>query len=335
MLLKTVKAALLLVHLFILGLGGWLYFESREAARETPRTILFDVENGRGVRAIAAALKEKGIIRKRWPLVWQYEFFFFPKSLKAGEYQFRSTQTRSEILEDLVRGKIYLHAVTIAEGLTAREMTGSFLAAGLGATEDFEKAFGETSAIEEWDGKARNLEGYLFPETYRFAKGTTASEIFEKMTAQFIAVFDESWRRRAVELRMSIRDVVTLASLIEKETSLAEEKSLVSAVFHNRLRLGMSLGCDPTIIYVLKQQGLFEGRLHARHLKLDNPYNTYLYPGLPPGPICNPGRDSLRAALYPGPEDYLYFVSRNDGSHAFSRTLREHQAAVKRFQRPL
>jgi len=332
MYLRIIRAALVLVHVIILSLAGRLFFESLAARGAKPQTVLFDVDKGKGVRAIAAALEQKGIIRKQWRFVLQYEFFFSPKSLKAGEFQFRSSQSTQEILEDLIRGKIYLHPVTIAEGLTARELIADFLAAGFGTAEEFIKAFDEPDAISAWDEKARNLEGYLFPETYFLPKSIPAGGIFEKMVSQFKAVFDESWRRRTSELRMSVRDVVTLASLIEKETSLPDEKTLVSAVFHNRLRRGMRLDCDPTIIYALKQKGHFEGRLRAKDLKLDSPYNTYLYPGLPPGPICNPGQGSLRAALDPAPEDYLYFVSRNDGSHAFSRSLKEHQMAVKRYQ---
>jgi len=334
MFLRIIKTALILAHALILSLAGWLILESRGALAAKAQPVLFDVEKGKGVRVIAEALKLKGIIRKQWPFVLQYEFFFFPQSLKAGEYQFQPSQSSQEILEDLIRGKIYLHAVTVAEGLTARELTDVFLSAGFGTSGEFFKAFGEAELIFPWDAKARNLEGYLFPETYSLPKGLPAKEIFGKMVSLFKAVFDESWRRRAEELRMSVREVVTLASLIEKETSLPEEKKLVSAVFHNRLDRGMKLDSDPTIIYALKEKGLFDGRLHTKDLKLDNPHNTYLYPGLPPGPICNPGRESLRAALYPASDDYFYFVSRNDGSHIFSRTLKEHQAAVRKYQRP-
>jgi len=334
MFLRTIKIALVLAHVLILSLAGWLIFESRGAKAAKAQPVLFDVEKGKGVRAIAEALKLKGIIRKQWPFVLQYEFFFFPQSLKAGEYQFQPSQSSREILEGLISGKVYLHAVTIAEGLTARELADIFLSASFGTAGEFVKAFREPEMILPWDTKARNLEGYLFPETYSLPKGLTAEEIFRKMVSQFKTVFDESWRRRMDELRMSVREVVTLASLIEKETSLQEEKKLVSAVFHNRLGRGMKLDCDPTIIYALKEKGLFDGRLHTKDLKLDNPYNTYLYPGLPPGPICNPGRESLRAALYPAPDDYFYFVSRNDGSHVFSRTLKEHRAAVRKYQRP-
>ncbi|MEW5902005.1 MAG: endolytic transglycosylase MltG, partial [Acidobacteriota bacterium] len=153
------------------------------------------------------------------------------------------------------------------------------------------------------------------------------------MVEEFRSVFGGSWLSRANSLRMTVRQIVTLASLVEEETSIPEEKSLVSAVFHNRLRLGMKLDCDPTIIYALKERGEYEGRLRKKDLSFPSAYNTYLNRGLPPGPICNPGRQALEAALYPAAEGYLYFVSKNDGSHHFSLTFGEHQAAVRRFQK--
>ncbi len=333
MILKAIRTALILAHVLILSLAGWLIFESRAPRATNPKPEFFEVKKGKGVRAIAKDLKDNGLIRKQWLFVLGYEFFYFPRSLKAGEYQVRPFQSNREILEEFIRGNVYLHPVTIAEGLTAREIAGVYLAAGFGTAPEFVKAFREPEAILQWDAQARNLEGYLFPETYRFPKGLSAEAIFETMISQFKAVFDESWRRQAEKLGISIRQVTTLASLIEKETSLPDEKRLVSAVLHNRLGRGMKLDCDPTIIYALKEKGPFEGRLRTKDLKLNNPYNTYLYPGLPPGPICNPGKESLQAALYPAPVDVLYFVSRNDGSHVFSRTLREHQAAVRKYQK--
>jgi UPF0755 protein len=153
------------------------------------------------------------------------------------------------------------------------------------------------------------------------------------MISQFRKVFSETWLQRADAIGMTVREIVILASLIEKETSLPEERSLISGVFHNRLRIGMKLDCDPTIIYILKEEGRYDGRLRTKDLRLDTPYNTYLYGGLPPGPIANPGRDSLEAALYPAEVDYLYFVSKNDGSHHFSQSFREHQNAVNKYQK--
>ena len=199
--------------------------------------------------------------------------------------------------------------------------------------EDFLEASSQKESLSFLDKEASSLEGYLLPETYHFPKGTSAKTIIAAMISQFQNVFNEEWRKRASEIGMTIREVVILASLIEKETSIPEERKLVSAVFHNRLKRRMKLDCDPTIIYVLKQEGRFKDRLRTKDLKLDSPYNTYLYPGLPPSPICNPGRETLEAALFPADVKYLYFVSKNDRSHHFSRTFREHQQAVLKYQK--
>jgi UPF0755 protein len=187
--------------------------------------------------------------------------------------------------------------------------------------------------ISRLDPQASDLEGYLFPETYHFPKDYTAREIVETMVKQFLRTFQPPWEERAKQLDLSVREVVILASLIEKETGQADEKKLISSVFHNRLRIGMKLDCDPTIIYALKEEGRFDGNLRKRDLSWDSPYNTYVYAGLPPGPIANPGKESLEAALFPADEDYLYFVSKNDGSHHFSSSFVEHQRAVDFYQK--
>jgi len=318
----------------VLALGGWfwLYLESRPAAGPASAPVVFEVVKGKRVRSIADDLVAARILPKRTPFLLRYQLFFAPHSIKAGEYQLPAPGRAAAVLDVLVKGRIYLHAVTVPEGLTGRETFPVFAAAGFGRDEDFEAAFGLTDDIALWDPRATDLEGYLFPETYHLPKGIAAKDILLAMTGQFKEAFGESGRRRAGELGMTVREVVILASLIEKETGLAEEKKLVSAVFHNRLRLGMKLDCDPTIIYALKLEGPFEGRLRTKDLKFDSPYNTYLHAGLPPGPIANPGRESLEAALRPADADYLYFVSRNDGSHQFSRTLAEHRQAVKKYQ---
>lgn len=295
--------------------------------------VIFEVERGAGVSALARQLAEKGLIRSGPAFLAGYRLFFYPRAIKAGEYSLSSPARAKEVLNILVKGKVLLHAVTIPEGLTAQEigpLVAPLLAEGV---EGFAAAFQETGIIAGLDPKAANLEGYLFPETYSFAKGVAAGEVVGAMVGQFRAVFDGLWAARPPRLRLSTREVVILASLIEKETSLAGEKSLVSAVFHNRLRLGMKLDCDPTIIYALKLRGAYDGRLGKKDMAMDSPYNTYRYAGLPPGPICNPGREALRAALFPADEEFLYFVSRNDGSHHFSRSYREHITAVRRYQK--
>ncbi|MCP2604312.1 endolytic transglycosylase MltG [Candidatus Aminicenantes bacterium AC-708-M15] len=199
--------------------------------------------------------------------------------------------------------------------------------------EKFIEASKRTSLIREFDKEAEDLEGYLYPETYHFPKGIDVNKIIETMVSQFKRIFKDEWRKRASELGMSIREIVILASLIEKETSVPEEKPLISAVFHNRLKKGMKLECDPTIIYALKKEGKYENKIRTRDKKFDSPYNTYVYYGLPPGPICNPGKESLKAALFPASVKYLYFVSKNDGTHYFSLSLKEHNRAVRKYQK--
>lgn len=332
-LIRPIKLALALAQAALLGFCVWIALESSPPPPGGAAPVLVEVEKGLGAGSIAAGLKAKGVLTKVTPFLWRYRMFHSGRPLKAGQYRLQAPSSPADVLEALIQGRVYLHPVTVAEGLTARETFPLFVAAGFGSEEEFKAAFADTSPLGLLDPQAKDLEGYLFPETYRLPKGTTAAEILAAMTAQFREVFGEAWRRRAAELGMSIKDVVTLASLIEKETGLAEEKPLVSSVFHNRLRRGMKLDCDPTIVYVLKASGAYRGRLYSKDLKLDSPYNTYLVPGLPPGPIANPGRESLRAALAPAETEYLFFVSRNDGSHQFSRTLREHNEAVDRFQR--
>lgn len=331
--LRIIKRVLLLATVALFAFCVLFVLEFSSPQKISSEKVFFEVEKGKGIDAIAQDLKKKGLIRKKWPFLLGYQLFFYPQTLKAGEYVFSSPLWAKDILDAFVKGKVYFHPVTIPEGLTAKEISELLPSLGFLPEGDIQEAFSETEAISSWDRKAWNLEGYLYPETYHFAKGTSILEIFERMVVQFKAVFHEGWRRRAADLKLTIREVVTLASMIEKETSLSEEKRLVSAVFHNRLKLGMKLDCDPTIIYALKEKGLFEGRLRNKDLKFDSPYNTYLYSGLPPSPICNPGKESLEAALYPVKENYLYFVSKNDGSHHFSSTFSDHQIAVRKYQK--
>jgi UPF0755 protein len=186
--------------------------------------------------------------------------------------------------------------------------------------------------MRDWDPDARDLEGYLFPDTYAVPRQASAERLVAAMVDRFRTTFDEGLRARAAVLKMSLRDVVALASLVEKETARADERALVSAVYHNRLRRGMPMQCDPTVIYALMLAGRWNGNIRRADLQIDSPYNTYRYPGLPPGPIAAPGRASLEAALAPADVPYLYFVSRNDGSHVFAETLAEHNRNVARWQ---
>ncbi|MHB8054517.1 MAG: endolytic transglycosylase MltG [Candidatus Aminicenantales bacterium] len=315
-----------------IGLAGglsWFVLDSRAPEGAGQGITVFEIEKGRSVRAVADALKERGLIRKTAPFLLRYKLFHKSEKLKAGEYALPSGGGTKAILATLLRGKIYLHPVTVPEGLTAAETFGLFLADAFGTPETFEAAFKDTAAIALLDPAAPDLEGYLFPETYRLPKEATAAEILSSMTSQFKDVFGPEERKQAADIGLTPRQAVTLASLIEKETGRAEEKPLVSAVFHNRLRLGMKLDCDPTVIYALQRDGILSRALRSRDLRYDSPYNTYMVKGLPPGPICSPGRVSLEAALRPAPADFLYFVAKREGGHVFSRTIKEHLAAVR------
>ena len=194
-------------------------------------------------------------------------------------------------------------------------------------------ASSEPEGIQDLDPQADDLEGYLFPDTYQFPAGLPEVEMLGEMVARFREVFGPVERARAAELDLSVREVITLASLVEEETAEPEERSVVSSVFHNRLARGMLMQCDPTVIYALRREGIYEGRLTRSNLRFDSPYNTYLYPGLPPGPIASPGGEAIQAALRPSDTEFLFFVSMNDGTHHFSTNLGDHRRAVNRYQR--
>jgi UPF0755 protein len=329
---RPVRAALAAAVLLLPAPAAWL---TRELNRPFPGpggSVIFEVEKGRSGRSVAVSLADKRVVRTSLALRVAFGLYGPAERIKAGEYEFSFPLNAKQALFKLFEGRTYLHPVTVPEGLTGAEMEAVLRDQVPGGAASFRTAFLQTGLISDWDPEARDLEGYLFPDTYRVPKRATAADLVEAMVGQFRRVFDDGRRARAAELGLSVRDAVTLASLIEEETSLDGERALVSAVFHNRLKIGMKLDCDPTVIYALKLEGRYTGRLLLRDLKFPSPYNTYLRAGLPPGPISNPGQPSLHAALHPAPEKFLYFVSRNDGSHRFSRTFAEHLEAVREYR---
>jgi UPF0755 protein len=329
---RTIIVALMIaLVLFVFCFSLFLWEYNHLGDRISPGTV-FEVEKGSSASLIARKLKKENIIEKEWPFLAAYRLFYPKEKLIAGEYEFSPPLSVKEVLKKIREGDTLLHAVTIPEGLTIEETAG-LLSQKYSFNEERILHHAESAQlISSLDAKAQDLEGYLFPETYHIPKNTSEAELIEMLVAQFKKTFVPEWIERTEKMGMEVRDIVTLASLIEKETSVPEEKPLVSSVFHNRLKLGMKLDCDPTIIYALKKKNEFQGRLRNKDLKLDSPYNTYLYNGLPPGPISNPGQESLKAALFPLKTDYLYFVSKNDGTHKFSSTFKEHQRAVIEFQ---
>jgi UPF0755 protein len=252
--------------------------------------------------------------------------------LQAGEYRFDRALTPVDVLERLARGDVFTRRITFPEGMTIAEMARLYEERGFGTASDFAAAAGNVSAVRELDSGARDLEGYLFPDTYALPRTASAGALVSLMTARFKAAYAEALGSRAEDQELSVREVVTLASLIEKETSSPEERPVVSAVYRNRLRIGMPMQADPTVIYALMRAGRYDGNIRRDDLGFDSRYNTYRYPGLPPGPIAAPGLAALSAALAPADVPHLYFVSRNDGTHAFASSLAEHNANVRRFQ---
>lgn len=291
------------------------------------------VEPGMGASAVGARLVEAGVLEDRRLLVGWLWWTGKTGQIHAGQYRFRQPRSVVEVADILVSGRVLLLPVTIPEGATRWDVARFLSAAGFG---DYDTALLATEAvelIEDLDPEAKTLEGYLYPETYMAPATDGAMELVESMVQRFRQMWTAQRQDLARELGMSVRDVVTLASIVEAETPAAHERTVVSAVFHNRLRLGMLLQTDPTVIYAMKVAGRHERTIRKSDLARDSPYNTYVVSGLPIGPIGNPRAASIDAALRPDDVDYLYFVSRNDGTHMFSRTLSEHNRNVNRYQR--
>jgi UPF0755 protein len=323
--------------LFVLIIGGAaaysVYARINEPYRGYDAAEQFvDIPPGSGSRAIGDRLVSTGIVRDPWTFRLALYLSRQSRHLKAGEYRFDRPMTPAEVIAKIARGEVFVINVTFPEGLTALEMSKIYESHGLGPASAFVDAARQRSAIRGIDPAAPDLEGYLFPETYAIPRKTDASRLVAQMVAAFERALTPEVRRAAAARNLSIRQLVTLASIVEKETAKPEERPLVAAVYANRLKLGMPLQCDPTVIYALTRAGRYDGNLHKVDLSFDSPYNTYRYPGLPPGPIASPGRASLEAAAQPADADFLYFVSRNDGSHEFARTLAEHNRNVLKYQ---
>ena len=287
---------------------------------------------GSGSAGIGERLVAAGVVRDTATFRTALYLSNQRRRLKAGEYRFDRAMTPFEVVDKIARGDVYVITVTFPEGLTVAEMAKLFESHGLGTAASFVEAAKDPAPVHDLDPAAKDLEGYLFPETYALPRHTDAARLMRLMTARFDKVFTPELRQAATARHLTVRQTVTLASIVEKETAKADERPLVAAVYTTRLRIGMPLQCDPTVIYGLVKAGRYDGNLHKEDLSFDSPYNTYRYPGLPPGPIASPGRASLEAVVHPADADFLYFVSRNDGSHEFARTLEEHNRNVQTFQ---
>ncbi|MBN2056670.1 endolytic transglycosylase MltG [bacterium] len=311
-----------------LAAGGWGY-RLFTMPGPAPERMLISIAPGSSLRRIAEQLESSDIISSPAAFTWLCRLTTDVRSLKAGRFAIPARASMRDIVLIMVSGVEVLDAVTIPEGLTAIEIVERLVEAGYGEREEYLRMLDDDQFRRESGIAAASLEGYLFPDTYHLRSGTPPRQVLELLIRRFFSVFDTEWREREPDEVLSGHEVVTLASLVEKETGDAGERGMIARVFRNRLERGMPLQCDPTVIYALPD---FDGNLRRQDLDFDSPYNTYRYRGLPPGPICSPGQASINAALHPEPGDWVYFVARGDGTHEFNVTLRDHNRAVYTYQ---
>ncbi len=307
------------------------YFDRVQGEAGEP--IELTVPEGSSAREVAEELEAQGVVGPSWLFLLSLRTRGLHTELKAGEYLFEPPLSPRDAAMTIVEGRVRTHPVTIPEGLDLDETARLLSDAGFGEYEALLEAFSDPELIAELDPLAENLEGYLFPETYRFSRGDDERRIAETLIETGRRRFFEPRAEELAAAELSARELVTLASLVEKETGIAEERGLIAGVFATRLDRGMRLQCDPTVIYTLKLLGRWDGNIRKRDLSLVHPYNTYTTRGLPPGPIASPGLEALEAALAPERDGSLYFVARGDGGHVFSKTLVEHQRAVREYLR--
>jgi UPF0755 protein len=335
------KKVFLFLFLLFVGAGGaavayvYTLFIAPYKGYAEPK-IAVTIPEGSSLNWIMTNLYQKGVIRHPWLL---YAIFLYNRTQeqsKAGDYVFDRPLTPFEVYQKLLKGEMFYTVVTIPEGSSLFEIEFILNSRKICSPEQFRQIIVSQTTLaglKSIDATITSAEGFLFPETYFLGKRDGVQELVLMMLKEFQKHLGPAEKQRAQELGMTVLQIMTLASLIEEETGEDSERPLVSAVFHNRLKKSMLLQCDPTVIYVMKMSNEYKGRLLRKDLERDSQYNTYRYPGLPPGPICNPGLESIKAALYPQQSEMLYFVSKNDGTHYFSATLQDHNQAVQRYRR--
>jgi UPF0755 protein len=328
-----ITAAGFILALLLTAAGCLIYHRYLEAMNTAidphADSVKFVVVEGWSFYRTALELETQNLVKDR-RVLQVYAYLNRERAVvKAGEYLISGSMTPMEILHKFHIGDVITYSITFPEGLTIKEMAGKWETSGFGTASAF------LSAVDRYRDPeitlpATGWEGYLFPDTYVFTQDVSEKHLVEKMINEMKQVLRPEWLAAAGERALNRHQVITLASLIEKETRLSPERPLVSSVFHNRLSKGMLLQCDPTVIYALGDR--YTGTLLKTHLAVDHPHNTYMYPGLPPGPIGAPGKESLESACFPAETQYLYFVADSRGEHTFSRTLAEHNRAVKRYR---
>ena len=331
------KKALLFLGIFffiVFSIAVGIYLELKSFAA-TPANqsdtvpVIITIRPGQTLNSTADMLYQAKVIKNSLKFALIARIKGYDKRLKAGEYLLSAAMTPLQLLDIMVRGAVKLYKLTIPEGYNLYQIAELVDAAHLGTKADFIQAATDSAKVHSHGLAGETFEGYLFPDTYFFPKEVSTDRIIDTMVKRFWSVFVPEWRARAQDLGMTVHQIVTLASIIEKETGAAFERPIISSVFHNRLKKKMRLESDPTVIYGINN---FDGNLTKKHLSTPTPYNTYKIRGLPIGPIANPGRESLEAALYPENTSYIYFVSRKDSTHQFSTNLKQHNLAVRKYQ---
>jgi UPF0755 protein len=300
-----------------------------QPAGAAPKKVVITIPAGQSLKATTETLFKSRIITNPFKFNMVARLKGYDKQLKAGEYTLAASMPPIKILEKLVKGEVKLYKITVPEGLNIYQIAELVAQAGFAGQAVFIENATDAALAREHGIAAETFEGYLYPETYYFPKSVSTKTIVSSMVKRFRLVFKPEWEARCKQLGFSIHQVVTLASIIEKETGAPFERRLISSVFHNRLKKKMRLESDPTVIYGLKN---FDGNLNRKHLETLTPYNTYKIRALPPGPISNPGSESLEAALYPADTQYIYFVSKKDNTHQFSTNFNDHNQAVRKYQ---
>ena len=326
----------ILVVIVVAAAGLGLYVRRELRVLGTPAEgLIIEIPHGLGAREIVGLLKEKKVIHSPAVALGYILYTGARHKLQAGEYFFEHPQTIPEVVDKLASGLVYLHHFTIAEGLTVETAAQKWEQEGYGSQEEFKKAAaGAVGLVRRFDDKATSVEGYLFPETYSFPAHTTSRQVIESMIARFQQIAaklqqevpEDKWP-------LSLHDTVILASLVETEAALPDERPTIASVYMNRLSHHILLQCDPTVIYALEQSDRYQGRLTLADLRFNSPYNTYVVRGLPPTAIANPGYPSLRAAIQPADTKFLYFVRTIDARHTFSETLAAHNRAVAAYRK--
>ncbi len=337
MMRRSTALILIFVVVFLVGIPVYLGMLGWVRITEPYRGYLgveqfVDIPPGTSTADIGRRLADAGVVPDRYTFRAALWWTGAGTRLKAGEYRFDRATTPIAVIERLTRGDVFQRQITFPEGLTIAEMAALFETRGFGTAENFRVAARDVSSVRALDPAASDLEGYLFPDTYSLARRASATTLVAMMVDRFKEAYAQALGTGAGETSLGVRALVTLASLVEKETAADSERAVVAAVYSNRLRLGMAMQADPTVVYALAKAGRYDGNIRRADLAFDSPYNTYRYPGLPPGPIAAPGLAAIRAAMAPAEVPYLYFVSRNDGTHVFATTLAEHNANVRRFQ---